>query len=165
MATTKKTLDERRAENDKKVASDIRKYGCHVITVFDPKGKQPNFSYSIGIQESSGAPDAIVIGLGPNLGSFIINEYNRRVKARKRFKRGKLYKGFIEGFSVYVEPTRPKLAADYTFGCERYYGDEPYSIVQIVWPSTSGVWSWEKAASQWLKENQPMLGRLRPNRP
>ena len=165
MATKKKSLADKRAENDKKVASDIRKYGCHVISVFDPEEKEPNFSYSIGIQESSGVPDAIVIGLPPNLGGFIINEYNRRVKARKRFKRGKLYTGFIEGFSVYVEPARPKLAAQYTFGCDRYYEDEPYSIVQIVWPSTSGVWPWEKTASEWLRKHQPMLGRLRPNRP
>jgi hypothetical protein len=94
----------------------------------------------------------------------MINEYNRQVRAGTRFKRGVLYPGFLDGFDVYIEPARKKLLADYTLGCDRYYRGKPYSVVQIVWPSTSGVWPWEKSASDWLKQNQPMLGRVRPNR-
>lgn len=160
-----RTRAQKRAENDKRVEHDVRKYGCHVISVFDPEEKEPFFSYSVGMQRSAGVPDAIVVGLRPELGGYIINEYNRRVRAGKRFKRGVLYSGFLKGFSVYVEPARPKLLVDYTLGCNRYYGDEKYSVVQIVWPSTTGIWPWEKAASEWLKSNQPMLGRVRPNRP
>jgi len=160
-----KSRTEKRTENDKRVERDVRKYGCHVISVFDPEEKKPNFSYSIGIQRASGAAEAIVLGLRPELGGFIINEYNRRIRAGKTFKRGKLYSGFLKGFSVYVEPVRSKLLPNYTLGCDRYYGDEGYTVVQIVWPSTTGVWPWEKAASEWLKNNQPMLGRVRPNRP
>lgn len=160
-----KAKNDKRAENDKRVERDVRKYGCHVISVFDPNGEQPFFSYSIGIQRSSGAPEAIVVGLKPELGGYIINEYNRQVRSGMRFKRGTLYEGFLEGFSVYLEPARPKSLAEYTFGCNRYYGAEKFSVLQIVWPSTTGVWPWEKAASEWFKNNQPMLGRMRPNRP
>lgn len=63
--------DEERAANDRRVANDVAKHGCHVISVFDPKEKLPTFSYSIGIQDSAGAPDALVIGLGPKLGHSI----------------------------------------------------------------------------------------------
>lgn len=156
---------EKRAANDKRVAEDILEYGCHVISVFDPEESTPCFSYSIGIHETSGVSDAIVVGLKPNLGGFMINEYNRQVRAGTRFKRGVLYPGFLVGFDVYIEPARRKLLAEYTLGCDRYYKDKEYSVVQIVWPSTSGVWPWQNCASEWLKENQPMLGRVRPNRP
>ena len=152
------------AANDKRVADNIHEYGCHVISVFDPEGSMPYFSYSIGIQETSGVPEAIVVGLKPDLGGFMINEYNRQVRAGTRFKRGVLYPGFLVGFDVYIEPARKKMVAEYTFGCDRHYGDKEYSVVQIVWPSTSGVWPWQKTASEWLKDNQPMLGRVRPNR-
>ena len=154
----------KRAASDKRVADDIQEYGCHVISVFDPEELTPCFSYSIGIQETSHVPDAIVVGLKSTLGGFMINEYNRQVRAGTRFKRGVLYPDFLDGFDVYIEPARKKLLSDYTLGCERYYRDKPYSVVQIVWPSTSGVWPWEKSASDWLKQNQPMLGRVRPNR-
>jgi hypothetical protein len=156
---------EKRAANDERVAKNVREYGCHVISVFDPEDKKPPFSYSVGIQESSGAPEAIVVGLQSGLGGWIINEYNRQVRAGVRFERGTLYPGFLEGFSVYVEPARAKLLADYTFGCGRYYGDRGYSTVQIIYPTTAGVWPWQSAASESFKINQPLLGRVRPNRP
>lgn len=157
-------FDEKRAANDKRVAIDVREYGCHVISVFDPKEVQPFFSYSVGIQETSSVPEAIVVGLKSNIGGFMINEYNRQVKAGARFQRGVRYSGFLEGFEVYIEPARRRLLADYTYGCDRYYGEREYSVVQIIWPSTAGVWPWQKSASVWFRGNQPMLGRVRPNR-
>jgi hypothetical protein len=155
----------KRAANDKRVADNIQQYGCHVISVFDPEETEPFFSYSVGIQETSAVPEAIVIGLRPNLSGFMINEYNRQVRAGVRFERGVLYPGFIEGFEVYIEPVRRKQRlAEYTLGCDRYYGDKAYAVVQIVWPSTAGLWPWQKTASEWFKSNQPMLGRARPDR-
>lgn len=155
----------RRAEYHKRVASDVRKYGCHIVSVFDPENEEPLFSYSVGIQETAGAPEAIVIGLRPELAAFMINEYNRRVRAGKRFRRGKRYSGFLKGFAVYFEPARPALFKEYTYGCDRYYKEQPYAVVQIIYPTTRGVWPWNKSASEPFKQNQPMLGRVWPNRP
>ncbi|MEK8035004.1 DUF4262 domain-containing protein [Ideonella sp. DXS29W] len=159
------TLAERRAANDKRVADDIREYGCHVISVFDPEEKQPAFSYSVGIQEMTGAPEAIVIGVQPSLGHFMVNEYNRQVRAGTKFERGVLYSGFLAGFSIYIEPVKPSRLHDYALGCDRYYKGKPFSTVQLIYPTTTGVWPWQAGASQWFKSNQVMLGRQRPNRP
>lgn len=157
--------EERRLENDKRVARDVEKYGCHVISVFDPDEQFPTFSYSVGIQRTCGAPEAIIIGVRPSLGHSVINEYNDQVRRGVRFKRGKQYSGFLEGFNIYVEPAEPKLLAEYTLGCDRFYKGEPYSVVQLIYPTTTGVWPWHKAASVWFRSNQPMLGRKHPNRP
>ncbi len=154
----------KRAANDRRVARDIERYGCHVISVFDPDGRLPSFSYSIGIQDSSGAPDVIVFGLRPELAGYLVNEYNRRLRKGKRFKRGRKYFGFLQGFPVYFEPARRARYVRYAYGCARYYGEREYSMVQLVWPSTKGVWPWNKSASKWLVRNQPMLGRKRPDR-
>lgn len=61
-------IEERREANDKRVAEDVRLYGCHVISVFDPEERHPFFSYSIGICETSGVPEAVVVGLKSSLG-------------------------------------------------------------------------------------------------
>jgi hypothetical protein len=153
------------SDNDKRVARDIERYGCHVISVFDPRGRLPFFSYSIGIQDSSAAPDVIVIGLRPELGGYLVNEYNRQVRKGKRFKRGRRYEGFLEGFPVYIEPARMERVRRYAYGCARYYDGRDYSVVQLIFPSTKGVWPWNKSASKSLVKIQPMLGRLRPDRP
>lgn len=159
------TPAERRVENDERVANDIREYGCHVISVFDPEEKEPTFSYSVGIQDVTEAPEAIVVGVRPELGHFMINEYSRQVQAGIRFKRGALYSGFLEGFSIYVEPVKASRLTEYTLGCYRYYNGKPFSTVQLVYPTTSGVWPWQASATQWFKSNQLMLGRQRPDRP
>lgn len=156
---------EKREASDRRVAGDVTKYGCHVISVFDPEGELPNFSYSIGIQETSSVPEVIVVGLKPELSNWMVNEYNRQVRAGTRFQRGVLYSGFLEGFDVYIEPARRRLFSEYTFGCDRYYKGEKYEVAQIVWPSTTGTWPWQRKASDWFKSNQPMLGRVRPDKP
>jgi Domain of unknown function (DUF4262) len=158
------TPEERRAENDKRVAADVEKYGCHVISVFDPDEKNPSFSYSIGIQATSGMPEAIVIGLSPKLGHSMINTYNKQVRDGVRFERATLYPGFLEDFSIYIEPAKPALLGEYTLGCTRFYKGDDYSVVQLIYPSTAGVWPWQKAASEWFKANQPLLGRKHPHR-
>ncbi len=156
--------DEQRKANDERVAADIRAYGCHVMSVFDPEGELPTFSYSIGIQETTGAPEAIVLGLKAKLAHALINRYMRACQAGKRFVRGTAYPEFLEGFNVYFEPAKRKLASQYTLGCDRYYGERSYNVVQMIWPSTTGIWPWETQASEWLRGNQPMLGRKRPDR-
>ena len=160
-----KHTEESRAANDRKVAENIREYGCHVISVFDPEEKRPSFSYSVGIQETTGAPEIIVIGLSAKLGHFVVNEYRNQAKAGISFQRGRLYSGFLEGFSVYIEPAKPLLVAEYNLGCERYYSNRPYMTVQLIYPTTAGVWPWQKKASDWFVANQPMLGRKRPDKP
>lgn len=154
----------RRAANDGRVADDVERYGCHVVSVFDPEERHPTFSYSIGIESSSGAPEAIVIGLSPKLGHSVINTYNRQVRAGTRFERGRPYPGFLDGFDIYVEPAKPARTVEYTLGCDRYYHGRGYSVVQLIYPTTAGVWPWHKRASAWFLANQPMLGRKRPNR-
>jgi len=153
------TSAERRAAADKQVAENIRKYGCHVYSVSDPTQEQPSFSYSIGIQETTGVAEAIVFGLPSNLGHSMINEYLDQVRNGTRFESGVLYPGFLKGFEIYIEPTDASTLTDYTLGCTRFYGDKPYSVVQLIWPSTSGVWPWQQEASEWLRLNQPLFAR------
>lgn len=94
----------------------------------------------------------------------MVNEHNHQVRAGTRFQRGELYDGVLDGFVVYVEPAKPQLLADYTRGCDRHYKGAAYPVVQLVWPSTAGIWPWQRSASEWLRTNQPMLGRKRPDR-
>lgn len=156
--------EDRRAENDRRVAADIERHGCHVVSVFDPDEREPTFSYSIGIQATTGAPEAIVIGLRPNLGHAMINEYRDQVRRGVRFERGTPYAGFLDAFPIYVEPAKAALACEYTLGCNRYYGGADYAVVQLIYPTTAGVWPWQPGVSAWFRSNQPMLGRKHANR-
>jgi Domain of unknown function (DUF4262) len=151
------TLTHRIEAADKEVRENITAYGCHIYWIGDPKGKEPPFAYSIGIEESCGAPEVIVFGLSANLTQFVINEYNRRAQKHKPFPQGKRHRGFLKGFSVYIEPVATALTKQYMLGCRRLYGNWKFKVAQIIWPSTTGVWPWEAGASEWIQHNQPLL--------
>ena len=91
----------------------------------------------------------------------MVTEYHAQVKKGVQFKRGVLYEGFLNGFSIYVETVKPKISCEYTFGCSRYYQDKKYSVVQLVYPTTTGVWPWQLSATEWFKANQPMFQATR----
>jgi hypothetical protein len=73
----------------------------------------PPFSYSVGIQRSSGVPEVIVIGLKQPLSHFIVNEYNTRVRAGERFAPGQRVSGFIERFECEFRAVHPSRHRNY----------------------------------------------------
>ena len=141
---------------EKKALADIEKYGCHVIHVLeDDEG--PPFSYSVGVQKTSGAPEVIVIGLKQPIAHFVVNEYNSRVRAGERFAAGTRHEGFLEGFRVQFEVVTNDHF-DECFGWNKWlYGEKDFEVLQIIYPSIDGVWPWELAASEWFRERQPIL--------
>ncbi|HVE53927.1 MAG TPA: DUF4262 domain-containing protein [Ramlibacter sp.] len=147
----------RRAEHEDNIGRCIAEYGCFVLSVADPDGAEPPFSYSTGIAMDSGHPEVIVFGLSPRMGSWIVNEYNRQVRAGKKFRPGVPYKGFLRGFPVYVEPAEPRKAVNFMFACNRLYADFGYPVVQVIIPDTNGVWPWEKGAPRAFRKIQPLL--------
>ena len=149
----------RRAEHENHIGSSIAEYGCFVLSVADPEGVEPPFTYSIGVTLDGGRPEAIVFGLSPRLGAWVINEYNRQVRAGRKFQPGVPYRGFLEGFPVYVEPADSRKAGNFMYACNRLYGEFGYPVVQIVIPTTAGVWPWERGAGRAFRRIQPLLCR------
>lgn len=107
-------------EAENKIVANIEKYGCHVMSVFDPKGQDPDFTYTIGIEKKYSFPELLVLGLRHELASRIANEYNRRIAGGDIFEVGEYYSGFIKSFDVcfkYVaENTKPSICFHAT-GC------------------------------------------------
>jgi hypothetical protein len=149
--------------SDLEVEKNIREYGCHVYSVLAAAdGSSPSFSYSIGLEDSAGVPDVIVLGENSQIGKSMIDAYQEFALSGVRFEPGRLYPGFLGGgFEVYVEPVTLDAVVDFMLGCVRWYGERPWRAVQIVYPSVQGVWPWEAHAPDWLVKGQPMLGRPR----
>jgi Domain of unknown function (DUF4262) len=127
--------------SERKALADIEQYGCHFIHVLAEDDLSP-FSYSVGIQRSSGGPEVIVIGLEQSLSHFIVNEYNRRVRAGERFAPGQRVSGFIEGFECEFRSVHPSRHRGYMGWDNWLYGGRPFEALQLVYPTTSGVWPW-----------------------
>jgi Domain of unknown function (DUF4262) len=144
---------------DQRTKEDIANYGCSVMHVFDPEGGLPPFAYSIGIQEETGAPEVVVIGLKQPLAHSVVNEYNKRVRKGERFDIGKYYGGFLEGFEICIGAVPSSVYEDY-FGQDiDFYGGRDFQVVQVIYPTTRGIWPWTDNAPASFLEWQPVLAK------
>jgi hypothetical protein len=146
---------------EQKALADIEAYGCHIIHVLE-EGDQPPFSYSVGVQKTSGKPEGIVVGLKRPIAHFVVNEYNRRTRAGDVIAPGCAYDGFLDGFSTQFVAVAVEHFAEY-LGWNRWlYGGNDFSVLQLVYPTTDGVWPWDQAASASFRRWQPLLGSRVP---
>lgn len=144
---------------EKNILAHIEAHGCSVTSVFDPDREEPPFSYSIGIARSAGAPELIIVGLASKLCHWMINEYNHRVRAGESFVPGVDYLGFLEGFSVQFGPVSREHREEYMRSACWLHDGPDFEALQLIWPSTSGVWPWDPNASDALCQRQPLLSK------
>lgn len=143
-------------EFDLKTLENIERFGCSVMHVAE-EDDLPPFTYSIGIEKSSFAPEILVVGQKREMAHFIVNEYNRRVREGETFKPGHRYEGFIEGFEVTAEEVDKSFYEEY-FGYNLwFYKGSEFRVLQFVYPNTSGVWPWQSEANECFKSWQPIL--------
>jgi hypothetical protein len=140
---------------------DIEAYGCHVIHVM-ADGDLPPFSYSVGIERTSQAPELFVIGLKQELAHFIVNSYNRRVRGGEVFENLGVYNDFIEGFGCQMRVMDQCFYKNYLGWCRWMYGGNNFKVLQLVYPTTEGIWPWEPRASEWFRTRQPLLDQPAP---
>lgn len=144
-------------EADAKALADIEKYGLHVISVMEDDGHAP-FTYSIGIEQSLGMPELIVIGLKSNVAHSAINECYRQMKEGGEIAPGARVAGLLGGdFECLIGEASSERVADYMHWARWLYKGHPFRAYQIIWPSTTGVFPWEPGASDWLIARQPLL--------
>lgn len=141
---------------EQKALDDIAEYGCHVIHVLE-EGDLPPFVYSVGITRSSGAPELIVIGLKRKMAHFVVNEYNTRVRAGERFEPGQRASGFIGGFDVEFRKVDRSHYREHLGWALWLNNGSDFETLQLVYPSTSGVWPWDPDANEGFRAYQPLL--------
>jgi hypothetical protein len=143
-------------KGEAKALKDINTYGCHVIHVLE-EDQHPRFTYSIGIEQTTGQPELIVAGMKSEVALFMVNEYNRRVRSGETFAPGQRASGFIEGFDIEFRLVHESHYPDY-FGWARWlYKDSSFRVLQALWPTTAGIWPWEPGATEWYLHVQPLL--------
>jgi hypothetical protein len=75
----------------------------------------------------------------------------------ERFSPGARYDGFLEGFQVQFKAVLPEHFDEYLGWDKWLYGGKNFEALQIIYPSTEGIWPWELAASDWFCHRQPIL--------
>lgn len=136
---------------------NIRRHGCHVLAV-GAEDPWPRFTYSIGIQRRTGAPELLITALRHPLAHSIIMQYCDRLRAGERFETDRLYPGFLGGgFEVMFRPVEKKHYADWLGWGRWLYGGDGFDCWQVIVPGTSGWWPWDADAPPDYLEGMPLL--------
>lgn len=142
--------------DEQKALADIEAYGCHIIQVM-AEGEAPPFSYSIGITRRLNRPEIVVVGLKEPIAKFVINEYNSRLRKGEAFRPGEFYGGFVQGFDCVFEDVHPRHYRDYFGWALWLYKGNDFRVVQLVYPTTSGIWPWTPGAPEGFVRWQTIL--------
>ena len=143
-----------------KIIDEIEEFGCHVTSVFDPEGKDIDFTYTTGIHKKQNQPELIIVGLRYKLAAWMANEYNRRIQSGKVFKNNTFYEGFLDGFKIIFCPVSNEHKKEYLLSTNWLYKGIDYPAVQLIYPTVNGVWPWEEKSTESFKMLQPSLQEL-----
>jgi len=143
---------------EKKLLADIKKTGWHVIIVpADEEG--PGFAYSIGLYETFGHPEIIILGLKGEVAHGLINRIGDAVRQGKKFTSEKFYSGIVEGFKCFLLAVAEKNYEEHV-GYARWYYGKPFPLLQCIFPTATGKFPWQWPSDK--KHLQPILGKRKP---
>ncbi len=146
-----------------KMLKNIDTHGWHAMHVFDPNGKSPPFTYSVGFTQSLAAPEFIVFGLPRELMHSMIWEAYRQTKAGKTIEDGAVWDDLIEGHKcVSRRADHAALFRDYTTSADWFWRHQGHAdhppIMQLVWPGAEdGLFPWDDGCAQKVIDSQLQL--------
>lgn len=150
-------LPKPRDEDDEEVLGLIRKRGVFIQSVMGD-GTGTDFGYSMGLTHTFGHPEVLISGLRFELHVSMINEICKRLKAGEpHLSHGERVSGLLSGFDCIAARLPDHAGHNYVYYAQWLHNSKDVPLIQLIWPSTSGVWSWEKNAPVILLENQEIL--------
>ena len=140
----------------KRVRDSVARNGFHTTSV--GAGEKPAFSYSTGIYESYAIPEIIISALPPNLSQELISQYVDRFRATGPII-GERITAAKERFDYYLVPVPFVRVQDYVLATIKYYGSDPFELLQLIYPDTELLFPGEDGYDY----DQELFGAFPPN--
>lgn len=148
-------------EHEEKAIANIKDHGVHILNVFDPKGEDPKFNYSVGLWHSYQHPEVLIFGLDAGVSTQLINDIASKCRNDDKIpSSGTVSDEYVHGFDVHFLEV-PKSEYKNYFGWARWlYGGDNFPVLQMVFPDKYGNWPWSNEVSDDFKWFQPVLGEI-----
>ena len=114
----------------------MKKYGYHSTFVFGDS--TPSFCYSTGVYKTFGMPEIFISALPQNLSHELIANYVSKFKDNGSIPLNEKLEDLTDRFPVYLIEASKDMLTDYVLSSLRFYGDEDFEYVQLVYPDTKG---------------------------
>jgi len=124
---------------DMDIKENIEKHGWQFQFVFDAKGENPDFSYSIGFEESFGHPEVMIFGLKRETMHTVLADLAHDIKKGSFFKPNVRIKDVISGgFDVLFKPLKKDKYPEYAGIATEYY-NKPFRLLVMFWPDKNNI--------------------------
>lgn len=135
----------------------IETFGCSVIHV-KPNGVGPGWSYTIGVFDTCGEPEVLVVGLRQETAHFLLNETASLLRRKVDLLCGR-HRDLVGEVECEFRPVDPRWAAHLMGLASWYYQDAAYPVIQAVYPDLENRFPEDEGFD--VRFAQPLL---QPNR-
>lgn len=150
-------MDENQSPEERFLAG-IEKFGRFITHIAEGEAAdEPAFSYSTGFASSLSHPEFILFSLSYDLSHWMLNSLYERIQNGEAFEQGQPVHGCLEGFPVYFFKIRDDAKSAHLTWTEGYLGGPHFEAWQVVWPTSSGIFPWQKGWTERLDMDQPNL--------
>lgn len=147
-------------KTEQKIKSDITKHGLHIIHVL-AEDDLPNFSYSIGLYETYQKSEIIIIGLKQDMQQVLLNNIAYDYKQGRELESGKMHNDILDDYECLLLDIDKKNYDEYMGQAIDYYKSKDFPVMQIIWPTPSKMYPFDKDAPDGFKKWQPVLGKYK----
>jgi hypothetical protein len=144
---------------DEEIAEAVRRHGWYAIGVGEGPEGEPPFSYTIGLCDTFGHPEIVVLGLDPKTAHGLHSELVAEIRSGKRYE--PRHPHSINGLSVAtlrVHQTQVITRLGYALGYYRHVGKpDLLEAVQVLWPDESGKLPTDLRCDAMVAHAQPRL--------
>lgn len=152
----KQSLTEIRKRLDKNVLA----FGWSVQAVL-PGGtpSEPSFAYTIGLAETFGHPEIMMIGFEPQLMMQLLNGIGEAIRSGTPVGDWDSSDKVVTGYPVWFRQVSDEVARSWARGAsERCRANgSPFSLLQMFLPDPNGLFPWESGCSAVYLKNQGQL--------
>ena len=131
---TRRFREQELNEGDERSISRIETFGCEVVQI-QKTNTGPGWSYTLGVFDTCGEPEIIVVGLLEKTALFLLNEAARRLRQGVNLAEGR-HREMIGSVECEFRPVDPKWASHLMGWATWYYGGEPFPVLQAVYPTS-----------------------------
>lgn len=117
---------------DDETISHVENFGCSIIHI-DENSAGPGWSFTLGVFDTAGKPEIIVVGLKRETAHHLLNEAARLLRSGVELTRGR-HKDLLGNVECEFRPVDQKWVKHLMGWTTWYYRGDDYPVLQAIYP-------------------------------
>jgi len=140
--------------HEKTALSNIEEFGCSILHVKNPNEERPFFSYTLGLFDTTNAPELITVGLRESTAQAMLNKAAKQMRVGVDLSKGR-YAEMIGNVDCEFRAVDPKWIPHLMLSAIWYNGNANFPVLQAVYPDLANRFPEDEGFNEYFA--QPLL--------